>query len=250
MRLKDKAAIVTGASTGIGQAIALRFAEEGADVCCVANKNVEGIKHAAEEIQRMGRKSMWQQTDVTKPSDIDKMVAAAADKFGKIDILVNNAGIFISATILELKEADWDTMIDTMLKGTFFCSQRVIPYMLKQGKGKIVNLASTFGAVGFPDASAYCAAKGGVINLTRQLAFDLAPKNINVNALGPGTTDTPLMRPDLEKPERARLYLERIPYGRVAQPEEIASAALYLASDEADYVNGHTLFIDGGWLTQ
>lgn len=248
MKLQGKVAIVTGCATGIGRAIALRFAQEGADVFCCDISDV--VKNTAKDIQKMGRKSAWQIIDVSKLSDIDKMVALTIDKFGKIDILVNNAGVYIKAPILELTEAQWDTMIDVMLKGTFFCTQRALPYMLKQGKGKVINLASTFGAVGFYEATAYCAAKGGIINMTRQMAFDLAPKKINVNAIGPGPTDTPLMRPDLDKPERARLYLDRTPYGRVAQPEEIAAAAAYLASDEADFVNGHTLFVDGGWLTQ
>ncbi len=250
MRLKDKVAIVTGASSGIGQAIALAFAEEGADVCCVTDKNLDGLKHTVEEIQRKGRKAIWEQVDVTKLSDIDKMVATTVDNFGRIDILVNNAGIYIMTPVLEVTEAEWDTTLDIMLKGTFFCTQRVLPCMLKQGKGKIINTASTFGQVGYINVSAYCAAKGGVINLTRQLALELAPSKINVNAIGPGTTDTPITRSDLEKPERARIYIEKIPYGRVAQPEEIAAAAVYLASDESDYVNGHTLFVDGGWLTQ
>jgi NAD(P)-dependent dehydrogenase (short-subunit alcohol dehydrogenase family) len=249
MRLEGKVAIVTGSATGIGRATALRLADDGAAVCCV-DMNVDGVKNTAEEIKKKGGKAICLEVDVTKLSDIDKMVAKTIDKYGRIDILVNNAGIYIKAPILEVKEADWDRTIDVMLKATFFCTQRVLPYMLKQGKGKVINLGSTFGAVGFTEASAYCAAKGGIINLTRQMAFDLAPKKININAVGPGPTDTPLMRPDLVRPERARLYLDRTPYGRVAQPEEIAAAIAYLASDEADYVNGHTLFIDGGWLTQ
>ena len=249
MRLKDKVAIVTGAASGIGQAIAVEFAKEGADVC-VTDVNLDGAKQVAEEIRRLGRKATALQVDVTKLSDIDKMVASTIDNHGKIDILVNNAGVYIKASILELTEAAWDTMLDVMLKGTFFCTQRVLPQMLKQGKGKVINLGSTWGQTGFFDASAYCAAKGGVINLTRQMALDLAPKKINVNALGPGTTDTPLIRADLEDPEKARLYLDRLPIGRVARPEEIAWAAVYLASDEADFVTGHTLFVDGGWLSQ
>lgn len=249
MRLEGRVAIVTGSASGIGRATALRLADEGAAVCC-ADTNVDGVKNTAEEIQKGGGKAIWLQIDVSKLSDIDKMAAATGDEYGRIDILVNNAGVYIRAPILEATEADWDRMIDVMLKGTFFCTQRVLPYMLKQGKGKVINLASTFGAVGFTEVSAYCAAKGGIINLTRQMAFDLAPKKININAIGPGPTDTPSMRSKLDTPEKARVYLDRTPYGRVARPEEIASAIAYLASDEADYVNGHTLFIDGGWLTQ
>ena len=249
MRLKDKVAIVTGAASGIGKAIAVEFAKEGADVC-VTDLNLDGANQVAEEIRKLGRKATALKVDVVKMSDIDKMVASTIDNHGKIDILVNNAGVYIKSPILEVREADWDLMLDVMLKGTFFCTQRVLPHMLKQGKGKVINIASTFGQIGFFEATAYCAAKGGVINLTRQMAFDLAPKKININAIGPGPTDTPLMRPDLENPERARLYLDRTPYGRAAQPEEIAWAAIYLASDESDFVNGHTLFVDGGWLTQ
>ncbi|MBM4433070.1 MAG: 3-oxoacyl-ACP reductase FabG, partial [Chloroflexi bacterium] len=245
----NKVAIVTGSASGIGRAIAVEFAKEGASVC-VADKNLDGAKAVADEIKKTGGKATPIKVDVSKLSDIDNMVATAVKEYGKIDILVNNAGVYIKGTILDLTEQAWDTMMDVMLKGTFFCSQRVVPHMLKQGKGKIINLGSTFGAVGFFDASAYCAAKGGIINLTRQMALDLAPKKINVNALGPGTTDTPLMAPDLAKPDTARLYMERLPIGRVARPQEIAWGAVYLASDEADFVTGHTLFIDGGWLTQ
>ena len=249
MRLKGKVAIVTGAASGIGKAIALVFAKEGADVC-VTGRRLSGAKQVAEEVRRMGRQATELQVDVAKMSDIDKMVTSTIDNHGRIDILVNNAGVYRKSSIIEVTEADWDITLDVMLKGTFFCTQRVLPQMLKQGKGKVINIASTFGQIGFFEASAYCAAKGGVINLTRQMAFDLASKKININAIGPGPTDTPLMRPDLENPERARLYLDRTPYGRAAQPEEVAWAAVYLASDESDFVHGYTLFVDGGWLSQ
>lgn len=136
------------------------------------------------------------------------------------------------------------------LKGTFFCTQRVLPYMLKQGKGKVINLASTFGQIGFVNNAAYCAAKSGIINLARQMALELAPSKINANAIGPGLTYTPLTKSVFGDPEKLRLFLTKIPYGRIAQPEEMATAAVYLASDESDFVNCHTLFVDGGWLTQ
>lgn len=248
-RLGGKIAIVTGAASGIGRAIALRFAEEGADLCC-ADKNLEGVKHTAEEIQLMGHKSTWQQADVARISDIDKMVASTIDNHGRVDILVNNAGIAITSPVLEVTEADWDAVLDVLLKATFFCTQRVLPHMLKQGRGKVINLASTWGLVGVVGYAAYCAAKGGVINLTRQLAVELAPRKINVNAIGPGPIETPLLQRDIEKhPDRIGWYMERVPYGRLGQPEEIAAAAVYLASDESDYVNGHTLFVDGGYST-
>jgi len=250
MRLKDKVAIVTGAASGIGRAIALRFAEEGANVCCVADINIDGIKNTAEEIQRMGRKAIWVQADVAKISDIDKMVAATVDSFGKIDILVNNAGVSLRNPIPDVTEEDWDRSMNVMLKGSFFGTQRVLPHMLKQGKGKVINLASTYGQVGALNNAAYCTAKGGIINMTRQLALELAPQKINVNALGPGPTYTPLSKPIFDDPEKLRPFLTKVPYGRVAQPEEIAAAAVYLASDESDFVNGHTLFIDGGYLIQ
>jgi len=243
-RLEGKVAIVTGAASGIGRAIALRFAKEGTDLCC-ADKNLEGVKNVAEKIQLMGRKSTWQQVDVTRISDIDKMVASTIDNHDRIDILVNTAGINIASPVLEVTEANWDALLDVLLKATFFCTQRVLPHMLKQGKGKVINFASTWGQTGAIGNAAYCAAKGGVINLTRQLALELAPSKINVNAIGPGPTDTPMLSPD------ARLHVvDRIPYGRIAQSEEIAAAAVYLASDESDMVNGHTLFVDGGYLSQ
>ena len=209
MRLEDRVAIVTGAASGIGRAIALTFAKEGANVCC-ADKNLDGAKDTAEEIRRIGRKSVWQQVDVTKISDIDRLVTAAIDSFSSIDILVNNAGVTIRAPILEVTEADWDLMIDVMLKGTFFCTQRVLPCMLKQAKGNVINLASTFGQIGFVNYSAYCAAKGGIINLTRQMALELAPNKINVNAIGPGPTYTPLAKPVFDDPERLSLFLSMI----------------------------------------
>lgn len=178
------------------------------------------------------------------------MVTETINKFGKIDILVNNAGIFIQKPLVETTEADWDKVLDVNLKGTFLCAKRTVQEMLKQGKGKIINIASVAGQVGYADSSAYCASKGGVINLTRELALELAPKNINVNAIGPGSIETPMTREMLADPAIKQMLLGATPFGRVGQPEDIANAALFLASDESDFVNGITLFVDGGWLTQ
>ncbi len=179
------------------------------------------------------------------------MVKATIDYFGKIDILVNNAGITYISPILDVTEEKWDEVINTDLKGTFFTSQKVLPYMLKQGKGKIINIASALGVEGEPEIPAYCAAKGGVINLTRSMGVELASKKINVNTIAPGFTLSNMVAatnftPDPKMLAAVKRALDRIPAGRPAQPEEMAYAAVYLASDESDFLVGTTLFVDGG----
>ncbi len=248
-RLDNKVALITGGASGIGRATALRFAKEGADVC-VADINLVGAKTTAQEIEGAGGNSLAVQVDVTKPADIDKMVTATINHFGRIDILTNAAGVFFLASALEVTEADWDKIININLKGLFFTTQRVLRHMLKQGKGKVINLASNLGAVGDPNASVYCTSKGGIVNLTKALALEFAPKKININAIGPAFTETPMTKPFMDDTEAFTPLLKNIPLGRVAQPEEIASAAVYLASDESDFVTGHTLFVDGGYLSQ
>lgn len=248
-RLQGKAAVVVGAASGIGRATALRFAEEGADVFC-ADKNVEGAEATGREVMRRGRVAAWGMVDVTKVASIDEMVSSAISKLNRIDILVNSAGVGPVTPIPDVTEAEWDFVLGVQLKGTFFTVQRVLPQMKKQGKGKIINIASVFGQVGNVNTATYCAAKGGVINLTRQMALELAPWNINVNAIGPGTTDTPLIKALSDNPEAFRAKLAIIPLGRIARAEEIAGAAAYLASGEADYITGQTLFMDGGQLAR
>ncbi len=250
MRLDGRTAVVTGAATGIGRAIALRFAQEGVDLSICTSKRMKELEETAREIEAQGRRALALQVDIRKLSEIDRLVDETVRAFGKIDILVNNAGLTLPANLADVTEEVWDNLIDTNLKGAFFCIQKVVPHMLKRGKGKIINLASTFGFVGYRRYVAYCAAKGGVVNMTRALALELAPLKINVNAIGPGTTETPLIQETLADPEKAKLYLEHLPYGRMAKPEEMAAGAVYLASDEADFVNGHCLMIDGGWLAQ
>ncbi|NYT00375.1 MAG: 3-oxoacyl-ACP reductase FabG [Methanocellales archaeon] len=247
--LKGKVAIVTGAGSGIGRGIALRFAKEGADIV-IPDLNLEGAQNTAKEIEALGRNSLVIKMDVSNSSDVDRMVTETINNFGKIDILVNNAGIFIQKPLLETTEADWDKVLDINLKGAFLCSKRVVKEMLKRGGGKIINLASVAGQVGFANSSAYCASKGGVINLTREMALELAPKNINVNAIGPGSIETPMTREMLADPAIKQMLLGVTPFGRIGQPEDIANAASFLASGESNFVNGITLFVDGGWLTQ
>lgn len=248
-RLENKVAIVTGGASGIGKTIALTFAMESADIC-VADINFKGASITAAEVKQMGRKSIAINVDLTCLNDLDKMVNEAVNYFGKIDILVNNAGTCLFNPVLKVTETEWDMMMNLNLKGLFFATQRVLPIMLKQGKGKIVNLASNWGAVGHRDASVYCASKAGIINLTRALALELATQNVNVNAIAPAVTRTPATEQVLDDTEYRKMLVGEVPMGRNGKPEEIAIAAVYLASDESDFVTGHTLCVDGGYLAQ
>ncbi len=248
-RLENKIALVTGGGSGIGKAIARAFAREHADVC-IADINLAKAQQTAREVEQLGRKTWAIHVDVANMFDLDKMVDEVVTHFGRIDVLVNAAGILLRIPALDVTEADWDAVMNVNLKGLFFATQRVLPVMIKQGKGKIINIASTLGAVGSQDRAIYCAAKGGVINLTKAMAVELAPKNINVNAIGPGLTATSLTEYIMDDAKLLQLFLEKVPLGRAAQPEEIAAAAVYLASDESGLVTGHTLFVDGGFLAQ
>ena len=253
MKLLDKVAVVTGAASpiGMGRAFALAFAREGADVV-VCDIKEEGLTDRAEEISKLGRKALAVKTDVSKAAEVSKLIENTITTFGKVDILVNNAGVREEPAkpMQDITEEEWDIIHGTNLKGIFLCIKYAIPHMIKQKRGKIINIASIFGQVAFPGYASYCAAKGGVINLTRTLALELAPHNINVNAIGPGVIETELSKTTLEDPEVMKLILPLIPYGRVGTPEDIAAVAVFLASDESEYVNGQTIFSDGGWLTR
>ncbi|HKL17293.1 MAG TPA: 3-oxoacyl-ACP reductase family protein [Patescibacteria group bacterium] len=249
MTLKNKVAIVTGARRGIGKAIALELAKKGASVV-VSDINLEEQKQVVEEIKELGQKALAIKADVTSREEVENMVQKTIDKFGRIDILVNNAGISGLKPFQDITEEDWDKVLDINLKGNFLCTKAVSKHMIKQESGKIISIASIAGKVGFRNASAYCASKAGIVNLTKELALELAPKNINVNAIAPGIIKTKMTEDMLEDENQKKALMQSIPLNRAGGPEEIGKAAAFLASNDADYITGHTLVIDGGWLAQ
>jgi len=249
MRLKDKIAIITGAGSGIGRGAALAFAREGANVL-VADWSEETGKETAKLIKKQAGEAFFAKVDVSNSNNVADMVKQCLDKYGRVDILFNNAGIVKMGALHEIAEADWDQVINVNLKGIFLCSKAVIPQMLKQGKGKIVNTASIAGLVGFDQVGAYCASKGGIIALTREMAVEYAPKKINVNCIAPGIIKTAMTKDMLNDPATAQGFSASTPYPRLGEPEDIAMAAVYLASDESDFVTGNILVVDGGWIAK
>ncbi|MBA3063914.1 3-oxoacyl-ACP reductase FabG [Candidatus Woesearchaeota archaeon] len=247
MNLKNKVAIVTGSRRGIGKAIALALAKAGANVV-VSDINIDDCNKVVEEIKDINGNALAVKADVSNPEDVSKMINLTTEKFGKVDILVNNAGIYMQKSLTDVTEQDFDRILDINLKGVFLCSKAAVPEMIKQGKGKIINIASIAGQVGFANSSAYCASKGGIINMTRELALELGQYKINVNAIGPGVIETPMTKDLLEDKATKETLLANIPLNRIGKPEDIANAALFLASDNSDYITGITLFVDGGWL--
>ena len=247
--LKGKKALVTGASRGIGRGIALALAKQGADVAVNYHSNAEEAEKVVAEIKAMGRDSFSVQADVSNKASVAKMFEEIKGKWGKLDILVNNAGIVQFAPFEELTEEQWDAVLDTNLKGQFLCGQQAVKLM-EQG-GRIINIASIASGgvgVGFSRLSHYTASKGGVVALTENMALDLAKKGINVNAIAPGVIETDMTKEMLGDETTKRGLMARIPKGRVGKPEDVAAAAAFLASDEADYITGSVIYVDGGWL--
>ena len=248
-RLKEKVAVVTGAGSGIGRAIALEFAKEGAKVI-VADYVADGGNGTVKMIVDTGGQAEFSQTDVSKADQIQVMIELAVEKFGGLDILVNNAGVALMADMASTTEEIWQKTIDIDLKGVFLGIKAAVPEMEKRNKGKIINTASIAGLVGFKGIAAYCAAKGGVVNMTRELALELASKKINVNAIAPGVIKTNMTTDILKDEKTAQGMLAQTPIGRLGEPEDIANLAVYLASDESDFMTGQTIAIDGGWTVQ
>lgn len=249
MRLKDKVAIVTGAGSGIGKAIAEMYAKEGAKVGVVGH-HIESCQAAAAAITDAGGAAVAIKADISKAADTEQMVSATVAKYGRVDILVNNAGVVLQSPLEEMTEAQWDQVIDVDLKGTFLGLKYAIPEMEKVGRGKVINITSIAGITGFPPIAAYCAAKGGVVTLTKEAALEYAPKRINVNAIAPGVIKTKMTDPFLKDQKLAEQFKAMIPYPRFGEPDDIAYLATYLASGESDFVNGETIVIDGGQIAQ
>ncbi len=248
-RFQGHVVVITGAGSGIGEAMALAFADEGATVV-VVDRDAFNASRVADEIVRLGGAARAESVDVSRAEDVQRVIDDTVDRYGTLDILCNNAGIGVAATCHETSEADWDLTMAIDLKGVFLGCKYAIPHMLRQGKGVICNTSSVAGQVGVLNRAAYCAAKAGVLGLTKSIAIDYASHNIRCNALLPGTIDSPWIGKILAQqadPEGERSRMEaRQPIGRMGRPEEIAAAALYLCSEEGAYATGTGLVIDGG----
>jgi len=246
--LADKVAVVTGASRGIGKAIALGLADAGADVV-VAARTAGDIEATANEITAKGGKALAVPTDVRLSDQVANLVEKAIAQFGRIDILINNAGGSFTVSTMELSEGGWDAIIRENLKSVFLCCKVSAKVMIEQKKGNIISIASIGGLRAYTDNAAYGAAKAGIINLTKTLAVDLAPHNIRVNAIAPGYIATPtFLQLQKDRPEMIQALNSQILMSRLGHPEEIVGGVIYLASDASSYVTGETLLIDGGLL--
>jgi len=242
MKLSNRVAIVTGAARGIGKAIAVVLAQNGSDVV-VADLNIKKAQETADEISKSGRRALPVQVDISSGRQVSDMVNKTLENFGKIDILVNNAGIIELMSIFDITEKQWDRIMSVNLKGNFLCSRAVLDAMAKSRSGKIINIASDAGKTGSTlPAAHYAASKAGIICLTKSLARELAPLGIRVNAVSPGLIETDMTGDIITQREA------KIPVGRVGKPEDVAGAVLFLASDDADYITGEILDVNGGLI--
>jgi NAD(P)-dependent dehydrogenase (short-subunit alcohol dehydrogenase family) len=249
--LEGKVALVTGGKRGLGRAMALGFADAGADVAICSRVLTDGeLEATADDIRRLGRRALAIQADVSCKADVERMVNQVESEFGTIDILVNNAGQFIEIANMELSEEDWDAVHATHLKGSFLCSQAAGRVMIKHNKGAIINIASLVGIRPIPKPGGYTAAKGGLIMFTESMAMELAPHKIRVNAIAPGFTKTKMNDRITQHPEILKKFQQAIALGRIGETEEIATTAIFLASEAAGYITGTTIIADGGFRLQ
>lgn len=249
-RLEGRAALITGGSKGLGRAIADALAGAGADVCLVSRHLDQAQAAASEVAAANGRRAVALEADVSESSQVNRMVERAVAELGHLDILVNNAGINIRNNVIDYSDDDWQQVLQTNLSSAFYCCRAVGPHLIERGWGRVVNLASIMALTSLPGRVAYAATKAGLIGLTKTLALEWAPHGITVNALCPGPFATEMNIPLLENPEVRQQWTSRIPLGRWGNVEEVGAAALYLCSEPAAFVTGHTLYIDGGWTAQ
>lgn len=245
MILKDKVAIITGGARGIGKEIALTFAREGADIC-ICDVSEDALAETTRELESTGRQAVGFKADVTNFSQVQDMVQKVLDKFSKIDILINNAGITRDNLLLRMKEDEWDAVLGVNLKGTFNCTKAVSKVMVKQKAGKIVSIASIIGLMGNAGQSNYAASKGGIISFTKSVAKELASRNINVNAIAPGFIKTEMTAKIPQELQESMLKM--IPLNRFGEPSDVANLALFLASENSQYITGHVIQVDGGMV--
>ena len=245
MRLKEKIALVTGASRGLGKAIALHLAEEGAQIIINYAKNSEKAKEVVAAVELTGGKALAMQADVSCWQEVEKMVDSIYEKFGRIDILVNNAGVNRDELLISMEKEDWDAVINTNLGGLFNCTKAVAKYMMIQKNGRIINMSSVAGERGGRGQSNYAASKGGVNAFTRSVAMELAPKKVTVNAIAPGVIETEMSSTVIRRAKD--FILNSVALKRLGQPEEIAKVVAFLASDDSSYITGEVIRVDGGF---
>lgn len=252
-RLHGRVALVTGSSKGIGRAIAERFAAEGADVVINYNSDPRGAREAVDAAQAFGGRAVAIQADLGTVAGVRALVAESIALLGRLDVLVNNAGVEKHAPFWDVTEADYDRVLNVNLKGVFFATQAFVEHLRREGRsGRVVNISSVHEELPFPNFAAYCASKGGLKMLTRNLSVELGPLGITVNSIAPGAIATPINTMLLNDPVKLRSLTEQIPLGRLGRPEDVANLAVFLASDEAQYVTGSTYVVDGGltWFYQ
>ena len=244
--LTGKTAMVTGSTRGLGEIAATALAKAGADIA-VCGRNADDLRRVTNDIQEIGRKADGFFIDVTEKKSVTKAVEQILEYFGKIDILVNNAGVNYRVPILEFPEEEWNRVINTNLKGYFLVAQAVVPQMIRNNYGKVINTSSILGAVGLPNQVAYASSKGGVDQLTKVMAIEWAQQGVRVNAIGPTYFETDLVAQIRNDPERFKFINERTPMGRWGYPQELEGIVIFLASPASDFITGQTVYVDGGW---